>query len=559
MAYPLIRTKLSSPRIPNRLVERLRLLAELGEPLARRLTLVVAPAGFGKTTFVIQWLAQSGMPYAWLALDAEDNAVKRFWCYLIAAIQQVFPASCSETAALLGSQQMPPGRELAATLANDLADLPTSLAVVLDNFHQIADQNLHDALIWLVAYLPDHVQLVVISRTSPPWVLGRLRGRALLGEVRAASLRFTPDEARALLSESLRTELPNELVDLIYQRTEGWAVGLQLASLSLRSSPDVRALAQGLRGTSRHIADYLLDEVLNDQPDDLQRVLLHSALPERFCPELCAHLLEDMPLEVARATVAVIERRGLFLVALDDKQIWYRYHHLVRDLLVFRLHELVGADGIVALYRRCSAWFAGQGLIEEAVQHALRVGDQDLAADLIEQSYAVLFEREDGLVRLPALLVLLPEAVIAERPHLLLARAFVSFVRLNFTSLPLIVEQIRLWQTRNAVHPSGEQDGELHGDIALLQGIATAWGGNYVAAKVHYQQALQLIPRRRGQIFALAVFYYAGALVHLGDSEGGIAFLHEELRQFDAQAITARMTILIGLGYSYHIVGQFGT
>ncbi|WP_129672983.1 LuxR C-terminal-related transcriptional regulator [Candidatus Chloroploca sp. Khr17] len=559
MAPPLIRTKLSPPRITNRLVERLRLLAELGEQPVRRLTLVVAPAGFGKTTFVIQWLTKSGMPFAWLSLDEQDNAVGHFWRYLVAAIQQVCPASCSESAALLNSQPLPPVHELAATLANDLANLPASLAVVLDNFHQIADQNIHDALIWLVAYLPDHVQLVVISRTSPPWVLGRLRGRAMLGEVRAASLRFTPDEARALLSESLRTELPNELVDLIYQRTEGWAVGLQLASLSLRSSPDVRALAQGLRGTSRHIADYLLDEVLNDQPEDLQRVLLYSALPERFCPGLCVHLLEDMPLEVARATVAVIERRGLFLVALDDEQVWYRYHHLVRDLLVFRLHELVGDAGIVALYRRCSTWFAGEGLIDEAVSHALKASDPDLAASLIEQSYAVLLEREDGLVRLASLLALLPEAVIAERPRLLLARAFVSFVRLNFTSLPLIVEQISAWQARSAAHPSGAEDEELRGDIALIQSIAALWACNYTTAKRHAQQALQLIPRRRGQIFALAVIHYTVAMVHLGDSAGGIAFMHQELGQFDAQALTARMTILFGLGYNYHIAGQFGT
>ena len=561
MSMLLIRAKLHPPQLNRRVIARPRLLAHLREQPERRLTMVVAPAGFGKTTIVAQWLfalqAQpSHLQVAWLTLDTEDSAIERCWRYLIAAITQVFPASCTESLALLDAQQLPPPRSLADVLANDLTALPNPLVLVLDDYHQITNQDIHDALMRLVAHLPTHVQLVIVSRSTVPWTVGRLRGQGLLTDLRAADLRFTTGEVRELLQQTLGTAPLDEVTTLLHTRTEGWAVGLQLASLSLHAAPDIAALAQGLRGTNRHIADYLLDEVLESQPAALQHGLLVSALPERICAALCAHLLEAPSVDAVQAMIAKLEQQGLFLVALDDTGTWYRYHHLVRDLLVFRLTEACGTPAVTALHRRCSTWFAAQGLIEEAVRHALLTGDTTLAADLVANSYSDLIEHEDGLTRLAPLLALLPKAATLGSPRLLLAHAFACIIRLDMVAFVALTRQIVARLTEDHAASSAEDWTDLRGELALFQGIACFWTGDFVRATTLSEEACQHIPRTRTSLYALAAMCYEATLFYRGAPNRASTLMRDHLGLVSAPTSTADGMILVGITYMNLLGGK---
>nr|WP_129677791.1 LuxR C-terminal-related transcriptional regulator [Candidatus Chloroploca sp. Khr17] len=357
------------------------------------------------------------------------------------------------------------------------------------------------------------------------------------------------------MGESLAAGSLDEVAALLCTRTEGWAVGLQLACLSLRAAPDALALARGISGTSRHIADFLLDEVLGHQPEALLQMLLVLALPERFCQELYTALLQEQPRGLAQTPIAEIERQGLFLVALDDEGTWYRYHHFVRDLLLFRLTETIGSEGVALLHRRCSVWFASRGLIEEAVRHALQVGDQAMAARLVEESYSALLERDEGLVRLAPLLALLPEPLIASRPRLLLACAFDCFIRWDFSAFAAMTGRVMA-----QLGPTNQEHifegADLRGDIALLEGIARFWVGDFIRAGALIEEAYQHISAARAHTYALTVTYLGGARFHCGDGGGAITFIRGHLRWADAPTSTATAMLLVGLNYINLLSGR---
>ncbi len=560
MSDLVISSKLHPPRAASHLVVRRRLLARLHECPTRSLTLVVAPAGFGKTTIVTQWLAerteaapvQPTVPtthparVAWLSLDEGDSALDRFWRYLLAAIERAYPASCPETAQILNGDRLPAPQRLADYLSNDLADLPGHLVIVLDDYHCITSPEVHEAIMRLLTFLPDQVHLVLTSRSDPPLSVGRLRAQGQVVDLRATDLRFTPDETYELL-EGTAASSPqlDTTVALLHARTEGWAVGLQLARILLRDTPDAEGLLQGLRGTHRLIADYLLDEVLSRQPIALQGLLLLLAIPERFCQELIDNLLEDALVDAEPVAIAELDRRGLFLIALDDEERWYRYHHLVRDLLAMHLARTLAAPTVAALHRRCSRWFAQRGLLVEAVHHALAAGDQTLAARIVEGSLNNVLEQDNPHTSLAALVAMLPRSLVDTRPRLLVARAFDCFFRWDFAGLPA--------STRHAMERLAEPDNaadvgaDLDGDLALLRAIGNYWAGDFVTASAQAEAACRTIPPARATIHALAVVYYAAAVFHRGDYARAMAMLREELGRVGEAASPATGMLLLGL------------
>lgn len=560
MSSTLIKTKLHQPRAAGSLVARPRLVGWLSEHLERRLILVIAPAGYGKTTVVSQWLeeaqsverqAQSDAPssstlkrLAWLSLDEDDSDLGRCWRYLVAAIRQAYPDSCPETAALLEAPQLPPPRYLVDELANELADLPGRLILVLDDCHHISGQTVHEALRRLLAHLPGNVQLVVTSRVDLPWPLGRLRGQGQVAELRAADLRFTEDEVRALLGSVVGGEQLAPAAVQLCARTEGWAVGLQLARMSLRAAPDVAPMIAGLRGTSRYIADYLLDEVLGQQPEALQRSLLILAVPERFCQELCDYLLGDMPGGAAQAPVAELERQGLFLVALDDERVWYRFHQLVRDLLAARLVEAVGQETVAALHRRCSAWFAAHAQVDEAIRHALQAGDQELAARIVERGYRTLLEHDDDMVKLGPLLALLPEPIAQGRPLLLLAHALNAYICWDLPAVRRLTELALAQIEAQRAALDADELTELCGEAALLQSFLSFVGGDGAQTLALARQAYGAVPHTRPFLHALAVRFHAVALQMSGDFEGGYQIIVHHLGQHVRPGSKARASLV---------------
>jgi LuxR family transcriptional regulator, maltose regulon positive regulatory protein len=390
MSTPILATKLSMPSPRPKAVRRSRLLDKLSQGLSCRLILISAPAGFGKTTLLSDWLADGEHSVAWLSLDAGENDPARFLGYLVAAVQTVAPEVGAGVMAALYSPQPPSIETMLTTLLNDLARIPDPFTLVLDDYHVIEAQPVDQALTLVLEHLPPQLHVVLATREDPHLPLARWRARGHLLELRAADLRFTPDEAGEFLTQVMGLQLTTEEVAALESRTEGWIAGLQLAALSLQGQPDAPARVASFSGSHRFVLDYLVEEVLQQQPERLQRFLLQTSILERLCGPLCEAVLGD-PAGNGQATLEYLEHANLFVIPLDNERGWYRYHHLFLELLRQRLQQSRATSageetggGIAKLHLRASAWFEEHDLLLEAFQHAIAAHDVDRAARLLE-------------------------------------------------------------------------------------------------------------------------------------------------------------------------------
>ena len=398
MAGPLLETKLHIPRRRRGLTPRPRLMQRLNLVTESALTLVSAPAGFGKTTLLAEWLAAAPAdkyPAAWLSLDQRDNDPGVFWPYLVAAFDRAAPGVAASARSLLQSHQ-PPIEAVLDTLLNDLDTIPNDVVLVLDDYHVIETREIQDGMAHLLEHLPPQVHLVLACRADPALPLARLRGRGELVEIRAADLRFTPDEAAAYLNGVMGLELTASDVAALETRTEGWITAIQLAALSMQGRDDITGFIAGFAGDDRYIVDYLVEEVLQRQPEHLRNFLLQTSILSRLNGSLCDAVTGQ---NGGKATLEAIERGNLFLVPLDDRRHWYRYHHLFADVLRARLLD-EQADDLPDLHRRASLWYEQNGDPSEAIRHAMAGNDFDRAADLIELALPALRQgRQDATVR----------------------------------------------------------------------------------------------------------------------------------------------------------------
>ena len=409
-AAALVETKLYLPRPRSGLVPRPRLDELLGG-VHSRLTLVSAPAGFGKTTLVTTWLETQRAAVAWVSFDEGDDRPDVFWSYVTTALERAAPGTGAVGLALLESQQ--PYDAVVAAVLNELSVLPTDVVLVLDDYHLAESPELQPTMTMLVERLPPQVRLVISTRADPSLPLARLRARGELTEVRAADLRFTDDEARSYLTVATGIELDPADVSALEARTEGWIASLQLAALSLRGCDDPPRFVERFAGDDRFVVDYLVEEVLDRQPPEVRDFLLRSAVLERLTGSLCDAVLETTD---SGQMLEVLERRNLFVVPLDAQRRWYRYHHLFADVL--RAHLLAEQpDRLPALHARASAWYAEAGEPILAVEHALAAGDTARAADLMELANPVLArDRREPVIK--AWAERLPEGVTRNRPVL---------------------------------------------------------------------------------------------------------------------------------------------
>jgi LuxR family maltose regulon positive regulatory protein len=374
--FTLLRTKLHKPQISPDLVPRPRLVERLRRGLDRKLTLISAPAGFGKTTLACMWLQDCARPAAWLSLDENDSDLRVFLSYFVAAVQTVFPDACPTTLGVLRAPHLPPLDHMAITLVNEINDLPEPVILVLDDYHAIQDEAVHELVATLIGNLPRHAHLVLASRVDPPWPLALLRAGRQMMELRADDLRFTLDEAQAFLERVVGVDLTSEAVATLEGRTEGWIAALRLAALSMRGETDHAAFVQSFKGTHRDLTDYLTTEVLSQQSQPIQDFLLRTSILDRFCAPLCDAILDDRrstideepPSPLSQAILDELDQANLFLVPLDYERRWYRYHHLFQDLLRRRLQAQLNAEELASLHSRASAWLRDNGLIEEALQ-----------------------------------------------------------------------------------------------------------------------------------------------------------------------------------------------
>jgi LuxR family maltose regulon positive regulatory protein len=466
----LLATKLHVPRPQPGFVPRPRLVQALSQELARGRVLVCAPAGFGKTSLLADWARSGGRPVAWLSLDAGDNDPARFWRYVIAALDQAQPGIAERLGPLLGPPAPRSFEGLVTALINELAIQPgqDEVLLVLDDYHLVDTDPVHESVAFLLENLPPGLLLVVSGRADPPLPLARLRARGQLAELRAAELRFTTEEAAALLGAVAGPVLADTAVVALTARTEGWAAGLQLAGLSLRGRADAAGFVAAFSGSHRFVLDYLADEVLDGQPGPVRAFLLETSVLERLSGELC-DAVTGRP--GSQAMLHHIERAGLFLVPLDEVRGWWRYHHLFADLLRARL-EQEQPGRVQELHRAAAAWSDEHDLGDDAVRHALAAGDAAWAARLVERYVDALLRRSEG-VTLRRWLSTLPAEMLRARPRLCLAQGFNAVVSGQVEAIEPLLDDAERAFTAAGRQPPEARVGPAGGVLANIPaGIA---------------------------------------------------------------------------------------
>jgi LuxR family maltose regulon positive regulatory protein len=460
MATPLLNTKLYIPSVRPELVPRPRLTERLNEGMTRKLTLVSAPAGFGKTALLSEWIHCRGgvtppLQARWVSLDKDDSDPARFWTYFVAALQTVKADVGKAILAAFQSPQPPPMETVLTALINEIAAIPDPLVLVLDDYHLIEAQPIHSALAFLLDHLPPQMHLIIAGRADPPLPLARLRGRGQLTELREADLRFTSDEAAVFLNEVMGLGLSAGDVATLAARTEGWIAGLQMAALSMQGREDIPGFIAAFTGSHRYILDYLIEEVFQQQPADVQDFLLKTSILDRFTAPLCDTVTER---EDSHDMLPSLERANLFIVPLDESRQWYRYHRLFADLLRHRLDMVCGSKRVALLHAQASQWYETNGFPADAVHHALAAHDWERAATLVHDVSGSLMIRGE-VTTLVGWLQALPDEVVHARPRLCLE-----------CSWPLILTG----QLDAAESYLGQAEQAAQDDAAFLGGIVAA-------------------------------------------------------------------------------------
>src|SRR6266536_718639 len=475
-------------------VPRPRLAGRLEEGLARGLVLVCAPAGSGKTVLLADWARHGGRPVAWLSLDVGDNDPARFWRHVVAALGRARPGMDELAGPVLGPLEASSPDGLVMALINELAADPREdeVLLVLDDYHLIDSQPVHGSLLFLLEHLPPGLRMVLASRSDPPLPLARLRAGGQLAELRAAELRFTADEAAALLREAIGADLPGTAVAALTARTEGWAAGLQLAGLSLRGQADTAGFVAAFSGSHRYVLDYLTGEVLERQNPQVREFLLETSVLERLSGELCDAVTGRAG---SQAMLQDVERAGLFLVPLDEVRGWWRYHRLFADLLRARLQE-EQPGRVPALHRAAATWSEEHDLADDAVRHALAAGDAAWAARLVERHVETLLGRSEG-VTLRRWLSALPAESVRDRPRLCLAQAYGAAQGFPLEALEALLDDAEHAHTVSGDEPYEDPAGRpvsvlanVPAGIAFLRASLARLRGDAARAAGYNRQAL---------------------------------------------------------------------
>jgi ATP/maltotriose-dependent transcriptional regulator MalT len=502
MPAPLLETKLYVPSPRAGLIPRPRLSERLDGGAAAKLMLVSAPAGFGKSTLLAAWLAAGPTAStdqrsaAWVSLDRGDNDPVSFWSYVIAALQTVVPGVGSDALALLASPQPPPIELVLTALLNELASTGGDIVLVLDDYHVIDAREIHDGLTFLLDHLPPRLHVVIASRADPAVPLARLRARGELVEVRAADLRFTPEEVADYLNGAMGLQLTVQHVAALEERTEGWIAALQLAALSMQGRDDVDGFIAGFTGDDRYIVDYLAEEVLQRQAGDVRSFLLQTSFLGRLTGPLCDAVTGSGG---GKAMLELLERGNLFLVPLDDRREWYRYHHLFADVLRARLAE-ESPDLVPTLHLRASEWYAENDGRFEAIDYAMAGGHVERAADLVELALPAL-GRDRQEQQLRSWLGQLPDEVLDVRPVLSNGYAGALLSTGHFEDVDRQLRSAERWldddpdghRGTSMVVANDEEFRRLPASVAVHRAGLSLVTGDPAATVAHARRALDLL------------------------------------------------------------------
>jgi LuxR family transcriptional regulator, maltose regulon positive regulatory protein len=527
---PVVRTKLHVPPGRRELVPRPRLFQRLDEGLGSRLILLSGPAGFGKTTLLAEWLRERDHPAGWLSLDEADNDLNRFLSYFLHALQAFAPDRLAALIEYNRTAQSRSYQPILSTLINTLDEELSSsqgreFLLVLDDYHLIEAQAIHDVIAYLLERLPSNLHLVISSRSDPPLPLPRLRARAQLTELRAADLRFSTQEAADFLQRVIKFDLSSQAVQALVERTEGWIAGLQMAALALQGlalqGPSMQGrcdpldFIDNLSGSQRFILDYLVEEVLQRQAEHIQRFLIQTSILTRFCGPLCDHVLGiagagDQP--ESTAILEYLHRANLFIIPLDDERLWYRYHRLFSDLLRKRFWQL-SPDLAPTLHSRASHWYEQQGFINEAIQHALAANSYERAATLIENNVEATLMRSEVKTFLNWM-EKLPDEYVRTRSRLTFFHAWALLI--SGQSLEVVERRL---QSMASIQGVGESTDIMAGRISALRAYLMLFQADFQLAAKLCRQALENLPE--SDLFLRSIVTWILSMIRLSDGEVG--------------------------------------
>jgi len=553
MATSILVTKLFAPPTRTKLVHRPDLLKHLSDGLDRKLTLLSAPAGFGKTTLVSHWVEHlqgnneidcQPIKVAWLSLDQDDNDPVRFLTYFIAALNKIKDIGTElgkGALSMLQSPQPPSTNAVLISLINELAAIPDKVIFVLDDYHLIEAKPIDQALIFLLENLPPQLHLVIATRQDPNLSLGRLRARNQLTELRAADLRFTSAEAADFLNQMMGLNLSSEDIAELETRTEGWIAGLQLAAISMQGRQDHADYIKSFTGSNRLVLDFLIEEVLGQQSESTQNFLLQTAILDRMTGSLCDVLTGQ---ENSQATLELLDHANLFIVPLDEERRWYRYHHLFADLLRQKMHQ-TQAEQLKELHDKASEWYKQNGLIDQAIEHALKSKDFDQAAYLIQSQIDVLWQRgEHGKLR--RWVQALPEDLLLTEPQLGIIHAYYLHTIGEYTSAEQLLQRIE-W----ILDPHGNGDEvipsleckhlleidrlKLTGRLSLIRALIYSFDGNIKGIIKQADRALEYLPEQDLTWRNLSGFALGDAHSYLGDTAASYDARFATLRACEAE------------------------
>lgn len=521
---PLMRTKLQPPEVRPSLLARPRVYEQLRNALHSRLVLINAPAGYGKTSLLVEWMEEGRKEWShigWLSLDTTDNDIRRLFAYLLEALTNIPLERRERLRALISAEVDFDAEQWFAEILNDLAEVAGPTVIIFDDYHLINDGQIHQAITFLVDHLPPRCRLIIATRSDPPLPLARWRARGHLAELRSFDLAFNPEEAATFLLEVMELPLSRDQIVTLLESTEGWPAGLHLAALALRSRPNQSEVVDELIASNRYVADYLIEDVFSRLPAHLQQFLLQTSILDQLCGPLCDAVIgvyeQSMPSKsnqsYSQLVLAEIECNNLFLFPLDAERVWYRYHHLFADVLRDRLEAGSSAEYVAMLHRRAGAWYAAHGMLTQAVNHALRAQAIDDVVAMLEP-IGLAFISQVGEATLRRWLPEIPEAAFESHPRLALLRAWLATAD---------------YQVEDAAHWIAVAERAL---VGVASGAATPIG---------------LIANLRGELSAVRVRL---ALLQ-GDTEQVIHEGKQALAWLQADNQALRMRVAKDLGYAY--------
>ena len=543
----LLATKLHVPAIGAQLVHRAALLDALSAGRCRKLTLLSAPAGWGKTTLLAQWALGAGedQRFGWLSLDRSDNDPVWFWMYVVAALQKVSPGVGTRAVELL-AMGADPVQVALPTLLNDLDTIASPMVLILDDYHLVVNRAVHEQVAFVIGRMPANLHLVLATRSDPMLPLARLRACGDLVEMRSDDLRFGAIEAEHLLNNVLGLDLADADIQMLHRRTEGWAAGLYLAALSLAGRPDAAAFIRTFAGDNRHIADYLICEVLDSQPAQTRSFLMRTSVLGRLSGALCDAMLQTSG---SASVLEKIERENLFVVPLDMSRRWYRYHHLFGELLRAELHRSE-PDLVAGLHRRAAAWFEAEGLVDDAVRHLAAAGDIAGSADLIAADWANEFNG-GGLSTVSGWLDLLPDETVLQDPRLSAARAWIALNVGQFDDAHMWIEAVEAGSAADTV-----DHGSVGAELVALREVHAFKTGDVAAALEAARRAITLDFDDAQQARSAACCIYGSALYFSGSIDEAQATFRRGVQL--AEKIGDRRRRIYALGYLALIAAESG-